>query len=86
MRKAVALLLAVLCLLSLSACHGSRGMAEFVIPETFDTSRDYEITFWAKNDTNITQVEIYEQAIADFEALYSNIKVNRRLYTDYGRI
>ena len=86
MRKAVALLLTVLCLLSLSACHGSRGMAEFVIPETFDTSRDYEITFWAKNDTNITQVGIYEQAIADFEALYPNIKVNLRLYTDYGRI
>ncbi len=86
MRKAVCLLLAALCLLSLSACHGSRGMAEFVIPKAFDTSRDYEITFWAKNDTNITQVEIYEQAIADFEALYPNIKVNLRLYTDYGRI
>ena len=86
MRKAVALILALLCILPLVGCHGSRGMPEFVIPEEFDTSRDYEITFWAKNDTNITQVGIYEQAIADFEALYPNIKVNLRLYTDYGRI
>ena len=86
MRKAVALILALLCVLSLAGCHGSRGLPAFVIPEEFDTAREYEITFWAKNDTNITQVGIYEQAIADFEELYPNIKVNLRLYTDYGRI
>ena len=86
MRKAVALLLTVLCILPLAGCHGSKGMPAFVIPGEFDASRDYEITFWAKNDTNLTQVEIYEQAIADFEALYPNIQVNLRLYTDYGRI
>ncbi len=70
----------------LFSCHGSRGAAEFVIPEEFDTTRDYEITFWAKNDTNITQVEIYHKAIRDFEEIYPNIKVNLRLYTDYGKI
>ena len=86
MRKAVALILALLCVLLLAGCHGSRGLPAFVIPEEFDTTREYEITFWAKNDTNITQVGIYEQAIADFEELYHNIKVNLRLYTDYGRI
>ena len=69
-----------------TGCHGSRGLNEFVMPEEFDTSRDYEITFWAKNDTNKTQTAIYEQAIRDFEALYPNIHVNLRLYTDYGRI
>ena len=69
-----------------TGCHGSRGLNEFVIPEEFDTSRDYEITFWAKNDTNKTQTAIYEQAIEDFQELYPNIKVNLRLYTDYGRI
>ncbi len=74
----------VLCVLT--GCHGSRGMESFVIPEEFDTSRNYEIVFWAKNDTNKTQTEIYEKAIADFEALYPNIKVTLRLYTDYGRI
>ncbi|MBO4563072.1 MAG: extracellular solute-binding protein [Clostridia bacterium] len=73
-------------LLPLAACHGSKGLPEFEVPESFDTSRQYEITFWAKNDTNITQVNIYKKAIADFEALYPNIKVNLRLYTDYGKI
>ena len=86
MRKSLALLLTLCCLLSLCGCHGSRGMEPFAMPEAFDESRQYEISFWAKNDTNLTQVAIYEQAIADFEALYPNIKVNLRLYTDYGRI
>lgn len=71
---------------SLTGCHGQKGLNAFVIPEEFDTSREYEITFWAKNDTNKTQTAIYEQAIEDFEALYPNITVNLRLYTDYGKI
>ncbi|MBR3808188.1 MAG: extracellular solute-binding protein, partial [Lachnospiraceae bacterium] len=70
----------------MTGCHGSKGLEAFVIPEAFDTSKEYEITFWAKNDTNKTQTDIYEQAIADFEAIYPNIKVNLRLYTDYGKI
>jgi len=70
----------------LTGCHGSRGMAEFAVPEEFDTSRQYDITFWAKNDTNKTQTAIYEQAISDFQKLYPNIRVNMRLYTDYGKI
>ena len=73
-------------LVTLTGCHGSKGMKAFAIPEEFDTSKEHEITFWAKNDTNKTQTNIYEQAIADFEALYPNIKVNLRLYTDYGKI
>lgn len=70
----------------LTGCHGSRGLEAFEIPETFDESREYEITFWAKNDTNKTQTAIYENAIAEFEKLYPNIQVNLRLYTDYGKI
>ena len=76
MRKILAmLLLLVLCLSILSGCHGSRGLPVFEIPESFDTSRDYEITFWAKNDTNITQVEIYEKAetLTKFRAQYMNV-------------
>ena len=80
------LLATLLCLLTLVACHGSRGLDAFAMPESFDTSRQYEISFWAKNDTNQTQVAIYKKAVADFEALYPNIKVNLQLYTDYGRI
>lgn len=72
--------------LLLSGCHGSNGLKEFTVPESFDTSKQYEITFWAKNDTNVTQAEIYKQAIADFEEIYPNITVNMKLYTDYGRI
>lgn len=69
-----------------TGCHGSKGQDSFQIPEEFDTAQDYEITFWAKNDTNKTQTLIYEKAIQDFEALYPNVKVNLRLYTDYGKI
>ena len=85
-KRFLALLLCALCLLSLSACHGSRGYDDFTMPESFDSSREYEISFWAKNDTNKTQTEIYQKAIADFEALYPNIRVQLRLYTDYGKI
>ena len=74
------------CLFLLTGCHGSRERASFEIPKEFDESREYEITFWAKNDTNKTQTKIYEQAIADFQELYPNITVNLRLYTDYGKI
>ena len=74
------LVLLALCVGLFTGCHGSRGMEAFAIPNEFDTSRNYEISFWAKNDTNLTQVEIYKQSIADFEALYPNIKVNLRLY------
>ncbi len=86
LRRAAALLLAGALSLPLCACHGSRERAGFTVPESFDTSKNYEITFWAKNDTNKTQTRIYEKAITDFEALYPNITVNMRLYTDYGKI
>ena len=69
-----------------AGCHGSRDRADFAVPESFDTGRNYEITFWAKNDTNKAQTNIYEKAIRDFESLYPNVKVNMRLYTDYGKI
>ena len=58
MKKFVALVLLFILVLPLSACHGDRETQSFVIPEEFDTSRNYEISFWAKNDTNITQVNI----------------------------
>lgn len=85
-KKAVCILLITAVSFSLTACHGARERRTFNIPETFDTSKKYEITFWAKNDTNKHQTDIYEKAIADFETLYPNIKVSMRLYTDYERI
>ena len=86
MKKLISLLLVMAMMATMSGCHGSKGMPEFEIPENFDTSRQYEITFWAKNDTNIKQTRIYQQAIEDFQKLYPNITVNLRLYTDYSRI
>ena len=85
-RILTALLAALLLAGALAGCHGSRGLPEFQLPESFDDTRQYSITFWAKNDTNKTQTKIYEKAIADFEALYPNITVELRLYTDYGKI
>lgn len=86
--KLVSLLLACLTVSALlSGCHGAKVEREaFAVPEEFDTSRTYELSFWAKNDTNADQVEVYHKAIADFEALYPNIKVKMKPYTDYGRI
>ena len=54
-------------LMLLSACHGSKELPGFEVPETFDETKTYEITFWAKNDTNVTQANIYNKAIEDFE-------------------
>jgi multiple sugar transport system substrate-binding protein len=85
-RRLSAVLLCLVMLLPLCGCHGSKERIAFAVPESFDSSRTYEISFWAKNDTNKTQTAIYQKAIRDFEALYPNIKVNLRLYTDYGKI
>ncbi len=87
MKRLFSCLLAVIfCIILCTSCHGAKDNNEFLIPEGFDLSKQYEITFWAKNDTNITQTRIYEKAIKDFQALYPNIKVNLKLYTDYSRI
>lgn len=85
--RIIKVFLVILLSVVLVGCHGSKSeSSSFVIPDSFDESRNYEITFWAKNDTNITQVNIYKNAISEFEKMYPNIKVNLRLYTDYGRI
>ena len=85
-RTIILVLISSLCLSYLTSCHGSIPKNEFVAPEGFDTSQNYEITFWAKNDTNANQTKVYEQAIREFEALYPNVKVKLKLYTDYARI
>ena len=86
MNKWLAIGMSVLTALALTACHGSRSARTFTMPESFDTSREYEITFWAKNETNKNQTLAYEKAVRDFEALYPNIKITTKMYTDYSRI
>ena len=78
--------LSLITVLLITGCHGSRKTDAFEVPEDFDETRQYEITFWAKNDTNKSQTAIYEKAIKDFEKMYPEITVNMRLYTDYGKI
>ena len=87
MKRVFALCLSfVLMAAALCGCHGSVQRNAFEVPEAFDETRQFEIFFWAKNDTNINQVNVYKKAISDFEVLYPNIKVNLKLYTDYSRI
>ena len=86
-RKAAALALtAALLVCVLTGCHGSQGRAAFEVPQELNETDTIELSFWAKNDTNKTQTMIYEKAITDFEKLYPNIRINMRLYTDYGKI
>ena len=97
MKKLISLLLLLVFALSLVSCHGElrrkedenpypNALLDFEAPESFDTSKQYEITFWAKSDSNVAQTEIYRKAIRDFEALYPNVKVNLVVEFDYGRI
>lgn len=86
MKKIINIILSLSFLVVISGCHSRAVRGAFEIPEDFDMSRDYEITFWAKNDSNISQVEVYKKAIADFEKLYPNIEVTLSIYTSYPDI
>ena len=79
-------LVLLLLLLTLAGCHGREERAGFEVPAEFDTTREHTLTFWAKNDSNNTQKQIYQKAIRDFQALYPNVKVQLQAYTDYGTI
>ena len=98
--RIISLFLILSVLFLLSSCHGKMvtpeqengenvavsGSVSFTVPESFDENKEYNITFWAKNDSNKYQQAIYKEAIANFEALYPNIKVTLKPYTDYSRI
>ncbi len=87
MRKLVSLFLVSLFALSIfSGCHGTKETRVFLVPDSFDENESFEITFWAKNDTNKVQTAIYEKAMEDFSKIYPNIKVKMKLYNDYGKI
>lgn len=73
-------------MLSFTSCHRAENLNEFSVPDTFDMNKEYNITFWAKNDTNVAQTKIYNNAVENFEKLYPNIHVTIRFYTDYGKI
>ena len=83
--KCLCLALAVLLCFSLTGCHGSQERAAFTVPDSLSQD-NYEITFWAKNDTNKLQTDIYRQAIEEFQGLYPNVTVNLRLYTQRSTV
>ncbi len=84
--KCIALLSVLLLILGLTGCHGAIERVSFDVPESFDADGSYEITFWAKNDSNPTQIAIYNKAAEDFQKLYPGIRVTIKLYTDYVKI
>ncbi len=84
--KRILLPLVLCACLLLTGCHGAQDKDAFLLPASFDESRNYEITFWAKTESNVTQANLYKKAIADFQEIYPNIRVSLKLYTDYGRI
>ena len=97
MKRRILALMLVAALLLLSGCHGTlregglsgtetAGTGESILPSAFDDSKEIELVFWAKNDTNVVQTAVYTKAIEEFEKLYPNVKVSIRLYADYGRI
>ena len=71
---------------TLASCHKATRLDEFKIPASFDEGEQYEITFWAKNDNNLTQRDIYLKAIEDFQKIYPNIKVTMRSFYNYNDI
>ena len=85
--SAVLIFATLVSLLSMTACHGDKDpMPEFEVPSDFDENKEYSITFWAKHESNIQQREVYAQAIADFQAIYPNITVTIKEYTNYNDI
>lgn len=90
MKKIISLIITLTLLLlpvSLTSCHKkTTPNTEFEAPAGFDTTKPIEISFWAKNDTNQTQIEIYKNAIASFNKAYPNITVTCKFYNDYGKI
>ena len=87
MRKFASLLLLLfISLVILCSCHGIEDKAAFEIPKDFDAGKEYEIVFWAKNENNSSQRDVYNKAIERFEALYPNIDVTIKHYTSYDDI
>lgn len=93
MKKLLSAILITVMLFTVTSCHGTlagdvpqdTGYKSYDVPSEI-TDEPTEITFWSKNDSNITQKLIYENAIASFEKLYPNVKINLRTYTNYGDI
>ncbi len=93
MKKIYIILSIAFLTLGLTACHGRLvpkndkiEAIDFEVPEAFDETKEHQITFWAKNDTNKIQQEIFNQAVEEFQKLYPNIHIQVIQYSDYTKI
>ena len=94
MKRIIALVLAFVLsvgiMVSLTACGGSGGQkpaasADFVIPEGgFDTEKTVTIKFYHQMGAALQ--EILNTAIADFNKIYPNIKIEHASYGDYDGV
>ena len=86
-KKVVSLILLLVLVFSLGSCHrGSGRLASLNLPEEFDENKQYDISFWAKNDGNTEQIKVYNDAISRFEEIYPNINVEIRHFNSYPDI
>lgn len=85
-RKIFIYLLLIFVISGAFGCHGAKASSEFTVPENFDETKEYNITFWAKNDSNPVQKNIFKQTVERFESYYPNIHVTIQNYSDYTKI
>lgn len=85
-RRLLTLGLLSLSMLSLTSCHHVTQHNRFVVPTTFDEEKTYTISFWAKNDSDQRQVDVYKKAISEFNKYYPNITIELRNFTSYPDI
>ena len=86
MKKIFLSIIVIVIVLVSVGCHRGKTREAFKIPEDFDDTKEYNITFWSKNDSNKTQKQIYNDAIKRFNEYYPNIHVEIVSYTDYAAI
>lgn len=85
-RRLLALGLLFLAPVTLASCHHVTQHNKFVVPTTFDENKAYTISFWAKNDSDQRQVDVYKEAISEFNKYYPNITIELRNFTSYPDI
>ena len=85
-KKLLALGLLSLSAITLCSCHHVMSHEKFIVPTTFDENKQYTISFWAKNDSDQRQVDVYKKAISEFNEYYPNITIELRNFTSYPDI
>ena len=68
-RKLLALIPLSLSFVTLASCHNNiknNNWKNSDFEVSYDDSKHYKISFWAKNDGNREQINVYDDAIAKF--------------------